>query len=73
MARLVKFHKKEPISIEVGDKKIWICMCGLSDNYPYCSGKHKFTKDEQEEKLYIYDENYQRMEVEKVLTNNETR
>ncbi len=44
--------------IEIGEKKIWICMCGLSDKFPYCSGKHKYTKDEDDNKNYIYDENF---------------
>ncbi|MEN3015066.1 MAG: CDGSH iron-sulfur domain-containing protein [bacterium] len=67
MSRLVRFSQKEPLPIECGDKKIWICMCGLSDKFPYCSGKHKYTKDEEEDKDYVYDQSYQKKQVEKII------
>ncbi|MCS7243204.1 MAG: CDGSH iron-sulfur domain-containing protein [Candidatus Calescibacterium sp.] len=71
MPRYVKFHKKGPLLIEVSDKKIWICMCGLSDNFPYCSGKHKYSKDEDENKDYIYDENFNRKEIKNIVLGEE--
>lgn len=67
MARLVKFTSKQPLPIEAGDKKIWICTCGLSDKFPYCSGKHKYAADEEEDKTYIYDENFNKKEVKEVI------
>ncbi|MEB3860328.1 MAG: hypothetical protein LRS43_03865 [Desulfurococcales archaeon] len=30
-------------------------MCGLSDTYPLCSGKHAITADEEEDTVYFYD------------------
>ncbi len=36
----------------VGDKHV--CMCGLSENQPFCDKSHHKTKDEDEEKLYWY-------------------
>jgi len=38
------------------------CRCGLTDNPPYCSGKHKQTRDEKDDELYIY-ENGKRYKV----------
>jgi len=68
MTRLVKFSKKEPLPIEIADnKKVWICMCGLSEKFPYCSGKHKLLKDEQDDKLYFYDDDYQRKQVKEII------
>jgi len=50
MARLVKKTAKSPVL--VGDKKI--CMCGLSENQPFCDKSHLKTSDEEEGKLYWY-------------------
>ena len=54
--RLVKLTKKEPLKIEGKDKNYFICQCGLSKKFPFCDGHHKKTKDEDENGLYIYDE-----------------
>jgi len=55
--RLVKFSKKEPLKIEGKEKIFFICQCGLSKKFPFCDGHHKKVKDEEDNKLYIYDEN----------------
>ncbi len=62
MARLVKLTEKGPYKIEAGEGVYYICQCGLSKKFPFCDGSHKKTKDEEEGKLYIYDEN-SRVEV----------
>lgn len=50
----------------VGDKAI--CMCGLSKNQPFCNGSHLKTVDEDEKKLYWYNEDQTR---EEITTDNE--
>ncbi len=41
MARLVKKENKGPLEVKVGRKSIWICMCGLGNNQPFCDESHK--------------------------------
>jgi CDGSH-type Zn-finger protein len=55
MARLVKKEYKGPLGINVGTKTMWICMCGLSCNQPFCDESHKKTADEEDNKIYAYE------------------
>lgn len=57
MPRLVKHAATGPAKIDAVEKfPIWICMCGLSKNKPYCDGSHKKTRDEEAGELYVYDD-----------------
>lgn len=62
MARLVKKECNVFFEIKVGTHSVWICMCGLSNNQPFCDDSHKKTTDE-DNKTYVYDEDGDRIEV----------
>lgn len=55
MPRLVRHDLDGPIKIEPQDKPIFICGCGLTQNFPYCDGAHKTCKNEKPGKLHVYD------------------
>ncbi|MFC1647347.1 CDGSH iron-sulfur domain-containing protein [Patescibacteria group bacterium] len=63
MARKVIKTAHKPHKIEPNESSVFICMCGLSKNQPFCDGSHHKTKDEDDEKLYIYDEKGNKSEV----------
>jgi CDGSH-type Zn-finger protein len=67
MARLVRHNRNRPYLIQEGDVKkfpIAICACGLSKNKPFCDGSHRCTSNEEEEGLYVYDNEDQGVKVE---------
>ena len=64
MARLVEHDAQGPVEVKVGEQSVWICSCGLSKNKPYCDGSHKKTADEEAGKLYVYDKEGKRAEVQ---------
>jgi CDGSH-type Zn-finger protein len=67
MARVIIKKDKSPVEIKVGGESVWICRCGLTDNPPYCSGKHKQTRDEKDDELYIYENSKRyRVKLEKI-------
>jgi CDGSH-type Zn-finger protein len=55
MPRLIRLDATGPIRIDPQDKPVFICGCGLSQNFPFCDGAHKGCKDEQPDTLYVYD------------------
>jgi CDGSH-type Zn-finger protein/acyl carrier protein len=62
MRRILKTANK-PLEIKPQEKSVWICMCGLSKNQPYCDGSHKKVADEEDGKTYEYDSEGHRQEV----------
>ncbi|MFA4937368.1 MAG: CDGSH iron-sulfur domain-containing protein [Patescibacteria group bacterium] len=63
MARLVKKTAQGPLELKPQDKSVWICMCGLSRNQPFCDDSHQKTLDEDPSKTYSYDESDNKQEV----------
>jgi CDGSH-type Zn-finger protein len=62
MRRIIK-SDNAPLEIKPQEKSVFICMCGLSKNQPYCDGSHKTTRDEEAGKTYEYDAEGHRREV----------
>ncbi|WP_455449938.1 CDGSH iron-sulfur domain-containing protein [Natrinema thermotolerans] len=76
MTRLVELEangprKLEPEDIDDGKGDVAVCQCGLSDEFPFCDGSHRRTRDEDEETTYVYEDG-KRREVERVVTADET-
>ena len=62
MRKVIK-SAQGPLEIKPQESSVWICMCGLSKNQPFCDGSHKKTRDEEGGKIYEYDEEGHRREV----------
>jgi CDGSH-type Zn-finger protein len=52
-----------PLEIKPQQRSVFICMCGLSKNQPYCDGSHKAVAGEEDGKTYEYDDNGHRRET----------
>ena len=63
MTRLIRKEDRGPMEVKVGNESRWICMCGLSDNQPFCDGSHKKTADEEAGKVDRYDSDGIRTEI----------
>ena len=66
MARLVLHKEQHSVKIQIGDEIKSMCMCGLSKNKPYCDHSHRKTLDEEEGKVYVYDKDGNRIELESI-------
>jgi CDGSH-type Zn-finger protein len=56
MARTIRHSHTGPFKLEPQPKAVFICMCGLSRNLPFCDGAHKpCAAAEEPGKLYHYD------------------
>lgn len=66
MVRFIKFTGKAPAQVDTTGEPVYVCRCGLTrDEKGLCDGSHKKVEDEKEKKLYCYDENLDRKEIEK--------
>ncbi|MCE4624411.1 MAG: CDGSH iron-sulfur domain-containing protein [Desulfurococcales archaeon] len=62
MARLVLFKGKGPRLVKLSDgSHIMVCTCGLSETFPFCSGKHILIQDEGDDEVYAYNNKRQRL------------
>ena len=63
MRRILK-SASQPLEIKPQEKSVFVCMCGLSKNQPYCDGSHKAVTGEEDGKTYEYDAQGHRREVD---------
>ena len=61
MTRIIEHDQQGPHIVDEDEFEkqggnIAICQCGLSDNYPFCDGSHQATRDEEDGKLYKYED-----------------
>ncbi len=71
MVREVRHDATGPLKVDEGDfddekGNIAICLCGLSDEYPFCDGSHRTTRDEEGDTVYRY-ENGERRVIEEIV------
>lgn len=55
MPRMIYHDATGPHEVKPSEQSAWICMCGLSQDAPFCDGSHKKARQEDESKLYFYD------------------
>jgi len=55
MPRMIYHDQNGPQEVPPSEQSAWICMCGLSQDYPFCDGAHKQARQEDPDKIYVYD------------------
>lgn len=67
MPRMICLEATGPQEVKPSDQSAWICMCGLSQDYPFCDGAHKKARQEDPNKMYVYDRTRENVVEEKAL------
>ncbi|WP_132058889.1 CDGSH iron-sulfur domain-containing protein [Halorussus amylolyticus] len=75
MAREVTHEATGPVRLDEDDLDeeygdIAVCLCGLSEEYPFCDGSHRATEDEDDGAVYKYeddDASRERREIEDIV------
>jgi CDGSH iron-sulfur domain-containing protein 3 len=67
MTRLVRHDAHGPALIQVGERTIAVCQCGLSANKPFCDASHARTRDEEAGVTYVYDGHGHRVVLENLF------
>jgi CDGSH-type Zn-finger protein len=75
MAREVTHEATGPIRLDESDideekGDVAVCLCGLSEEYPFCDGSHRVTEDEADDAVYKYesdDPEDERREIEEFV------
>lgn len=63
MARIVVKTAHGPFILKSQAQPAALCMCGLSKNQPFCDKSHLKTLDEDDKKVYVYDDDGTREEA----------
>jgi len=74
MGRLIEHDATGPLKLDESDidpekGDVAVCLCGLSDEYPFCDGSHRETRDEDADTCYRYvddDDESTRRAVERI-------
>ena len=75
MAREITHDATGPLTLDESDLDeekgdIAVCLCGLSEEYPFCDGSHNATVDEAEDIVYKYEDDDpegERREIEEIV------
>jgi CDGSH-type Zn-finger protein len=75
MAREITHDATGPLKLDESDLDeekgdVAVCLCGLSDEYPFCDGSHNATADEAEGVVYKYEDDDpegERREIEEIV------
>jgi len=75
MAREITHEATGPLKLDeedLDDEKgnVAVCLCGLSENYPFCDGSHQAAEDEESGVRYKYendDPDGERREIAEII------
>ena len=75
MAREITHDATGPLTLDESDLNeekgdVAVCLCGLSEEYPFCDGSHNATADEAEGVVYKYEDDDpegERREIEEIV------